>query len=78
MKRLAHAGAMVQVAVALGLALVAAPMVRTVTSELNDTVGRAWPFSMARCALPTVPGCRGMAARPAAEQQTAHLGTGRL
>ncbi len=40
----------VQVAMALILALVAAPVVRTVTSELSQSVGRTWPFSMEHCA----------------------------
>ncbi len=40
----------VQVAMALILALVAAPVVRTITSELSQSVGRTWPFSMEHCA----------------------------
>lgn len=55
--RLSQANTVVQVAVALAVALVAAPVVRSVTVELNTTVGRVWPFSMARCHAPTTPGC---------------------
>lgn len=47
----------VQVAMALLLASVAAPVVRTVTSELSQSVGRTWPFSMEQCAQ-AGPGCQ--------------------
>lgn len=47
----------VQVAMALVLALVAAPIVRTVTSELSQSVGRTWPFSMEQC-VQAGPGCQ--------------------
>ncbi len=78
MMRLSNAGAAVQVAVALVLALVAAPIVRSVTSELNGTVGRAGPFSLERCASFATPGCQDGTARSATDQQTAHVRTGRL
>lgn len=57
--RLSNTGILVQIAFALLLALIAAPIVRTVTSELNHTMGRVWPFSIARCHSPTTPGCVG-------------------
>lgn len=47
----------VQVAMALILALVAAPVVRTITSELSQSVGRTWPFSMEHC-VQADPECR--------------------
>lgn len=78
MMRVTNAGSVVQVAFALGLALVAAPMVRTVTSELNGTVGRAWPFSMTRCLSPMTPGCRDASVQSAAGQPITHVRTGRL
>lgn len=78
MTRLANAGPLVQAALALGLALIAAPVVRTLTSELDNSVGRAWPFSLARCASPATPGC-GDAAMQAADGRPAwHIRTGRL
>jgi hypothetical protein len=78
MMRLANAGAAVQVALALGLALVAAPVVRTVTAELDNTVGRAWPFSLTRCAAPATPGCRDMAVGSVLRPPTGPIRTGRL
>ena len=39
----------VQVALALILALGAAPVIRTITSELSQSVGQTWPFSMEHC-----------------------------
>lgn len=76
--RLTSTGAVVQVAAALGLALVAAPMVRSVTSELNGTVGRVWPFSLSRCLSLETPGCQDESMRSAPDQQAAHIRTGRL
>ena len=55
--RLSGAGFMIQTAVALTIALAVAPGLRTITAELNNTVGRVWPFSMARCHAPMTPGC---------------------
>ncbi len=76
--RLTNTGAVVQVAVALGVALVAAPVVRSVTSELNGTVGRVWPFSLSRCLSLATPGCQDMPMRSATDQQAVHIRTGRL
>ena len=53
----------VQVAMALLLASVAAPVVRTVTSELSQSVGQTWPFSLEQCAQ-TSPGCQPAGQRP--------------
>jgi len=78
MMRLTDTRAVVQVAFALGLALVAAPMVRSVTSELNGTVGRVWPFSLSRCLSLATPGCQDLAMRSATDQYIAHIRTGRL
>jgi len=76
--RLSNAGSVIQVAVALGLALVVAPMVRNVTSELNGTVGRAWPFSLARCVSLATPGCGDMFVQSAPGPSAPHIRTGRL
>ncbi len=78
MTRLANAGPAAQVALALGLALVAAPVVRTVTAELDNTVGRAWPFSLARCSSPGTPGCRDVAARSVLRPPAGLISTSRL
>ncbi len=78
MMRLANAGPVVQAALALGFALIAAPVVRTVTVELDSTVGRAWPFSLARCSSAATPGCSLGAERSAEGRQGAHVRTGRL
>ncbi len=78
MMRLTNTGSMVQAAFALGLALLAAPMVRTVTSELNGAVGRAWPFSLTRCVSAATPGCHDTSVRSAAGQPAGHIRTGRL
>ncbi len=53
----------VQVAMALILALVAAPVVRTITSELSQSVGATWPFSMEHCTQAD-PDCRSAGPRP--------------
>lgn len=76
--RLTDTGSVVQVSVALGLALVASPVVRSVTSELNGTVGQVWPFSMARCASLATPGCQDVHIRSATDQPMTHIRTGRL
>ncbi len=78
MMRLANAGMPVQVALALGLALVAAPVVRTVTAELDNTVGRAWPFSLTRCSAAATPGCRDLAASSVLRPPSGPILTGRL
>ena len=71
-------GIAVQIALGLTIAMVAAPMVRNVTAELNDTVGRAWPFSMARCHALASPGCRDRSSPTAMAHSTQHIRTGRL
>jgi len=78
MMRLTNTGSVIQVAVALGLALVVAPMVRNVTSELNGTVGRAWPFSLARCAVLATPGCGDLFMQSAQGPSAPYIRTGRL
>ncbi len=78
MLRLTDAGLAVQIALWLTIALVAAPMVRNVTAELNDTVGRAWPFSMARCQALASPGCHDQSPPTVMAHPTQHIRTGRL
>ena len=62
------AGFAIQAAVAIAIALVVAPGLRTVTAGLNTTVGRLWPFSMARCHAPTTPGCAASASTEAPQR----------
>ena len=76
--RLTGAGSAVQIAVALGLALILAPIIRNLTSDLNGSVGRAWPFSLTRCAAVETPGCVNVALRSAGSQRAATIRTGRL
>lgn len=78
MTRFAHAGPVAQAALALGFALIAAPVVRGVTGELNDTVGRVWPFSLTRCVSPATPGCDPGMERSAEGRLGTHIRTGRL
>ena len=72
------AGSAVQVAVALGIALIAAPIIRNLTSDLNGSVGRAWPFSLTRCAAVETPGCVNAVLRSAGSQRAAPARMGRL
>jgi len=78
MMRLTNTGSVIQAAVALGLALVMAPMVRNVTAELNNTVGQAWPFSLSRCISPATPGCADTFVRSTRGPSAPHIRTGRL
>jgi len=78
MMRLTDAGSVVQAAVALGLALIAAPIVRGLTSELDNTVGRAWPFSMARCSSGATPGCHDIPMQSSGDRAAVHIRTGHL
>jgi hypothetical protein len=57
MDREGAAETLFKVAAALIVALVFAPVVRTVTVELNHSVGRAWPFSLGHCHFAATPGC---------------------
>ncbi len=76
MMRLTNTRAAVQAAVALAIALIGAPVVRTVTSELTGTVGRAWPFSLARCVSLATSGCGDMFVQPARGPSAPHIRTG--
>ena len=76
--RLTNTGSLVQAAFTLGFALIAAPIVRNLTSELNETVGRGWPFSLARCSSAATPGCRDMPVLSTEERATMHVRTGHL
>ena len=78
MLRLTDAGVPVQMALVLAIALVAAPVVRTVTVGLDATLGRAWPFSLARCHAPASPGCLDRWPPSAMGHPTQHIRTGRL
>ena len=42
-----------------------APAVRAFTAELNQSIGLAWPFSLAHCRAPSTPGCGRHDPRPA-------------
>lgn len=77
MLRLTDMEVPVQMALVLTIAMVAAPVVRTVTVGLDATLGRAWPFSMARCHVPASPGCFDRLL-PSAGYPTQHIRTGRL
>ena len=55
------------VACALVATVAIAPMVRTVTAELNQTIGRTWPFADAHCRVLATPGCAAEANRTVAE-----------
>lgn len=46
-----------QVLLALAIALVLSFPVRSVSIEINHTLGRAWPFSLAHCRTRDTPGC---------------------
>ena len=78
MLRLTDAGVPAQMALVLALALVAAPVVRTVTVGLDATLGRAWPFSLARCHAPASPGCFDRSLSSATDHPTQHIRTGHL
>lgn len=57
MSRDASLEALVRVVAALMLALIVSPVIRTATIELNNSVGRAWPFSLTYCHARASPGC---------------------
>ena len=78
MLRLTDAGVPVQMALVLAIALVAAPVIRIATVGLDATLGRAWPFSLARCHVPASPGCFDRPLPSAAGGPTQHIRTGRL
>jgi hypothetical protein len=78
MMRVTEVASVVQVGLALAVALIAAPVVRTVTSELNSTVGRAWPFSMAHCSSDATPGCDNRAEQLSRDRSVTHIRTGHL
>lgn len=78
MLRLTDAEVPVQTALVLAIALVAAPVVRTVTVGLDATLGRAWPFSLARCHVSASPGCFNRSLPSATVHPIQHIRTGRL
>ena len=57
MDRNEHGEALVNVAAALAAAMVLAPFARAITVDLDNTLGRAWPFSISRCHVRATPGC---------------------
>ncbi|MBV9749552.1 MAG: hypothetical protein JO157_12150 [Acetobacteraceae bacterium] len=52
-----QATVLVQIALAVVIALGGALLTRSVTTELTQTVGMLWPFSLAHCYGPASPGC---------------------
>ena len=83
MPRLTDTEVPVQMALVLSIALVAAPVVRTVTVGLDATLGRAWPFSLARCHAEATPGCLdrwppSATGRPTQHIRVQHIRTARL
>lgn len=69
---------LVPLALAVVVALAAAPVVRTVTADLNNTLGRVWPFSMTWCHSLATPGCVGQPMQPAKGRQVPGARTGSL
>ena len=49
--------ALARIALAVVIVLGGALLTRSVTTELNQTVGTMWPFSLASCYGPASPGC---------------------
>ncbi len=52
-------GFFARVLTVLMLAALLSTVVRAVTAGSNQTLGRIWPFSLARCQSPFTPGCGG-------------------
>ena len=50
-------GVLTQIALTVAIALGGALLTRSVTTELNQTVGTVWPFSLDHCYGPASPGC---------------------
>lgn len=50
-------GSLALAAFALAVALLFAPVVRSATGDLNQSLGRVGPFASVRCHAPTSPGC---------------------
>lgn len=51
------AGAVARAGLALVLALIAATVIRGITADLSNSIGRAWPFSLVHCRAQSTPGC---------------------
>ena len=45
------------IATGLAAAMLVAPIVRHVSAELNQSLGTQFPFSLAHCRTPAMPGC---------------------
>ncbi len=45
----------------LVVAVAFAPMIRGLTVDMTETVGRAWPFALEHCRSGQTPGCRAAA-----------------
>ncbi len=43
--------------VVLGIALAGAPMIRGITADMTESLGRTWPFTMEHCRSQQTPGC---------------------
>ena len=57
MPRFDEIGVPGQIALALVAAMGGALLTRSVTAELNQTVGTVWPFSLDHCHVSASPGC---------------------
>ncbi len=67
MLRFDELGVLTQIALTVAIALGGASLTRSVTTELNQTVGTVWPFSLAHCYGPATPGCEPQERRSAGE-----------
>ena len=61
MLRFEEIGVPGQVVLALAAVLCGAILTRSVTAGLDQTIGTAWPFSLARCTVTATPGCSAQA-----------------
>lgn len=59
---------------ALAVASVIAPVVRTFSTGLNQSLGQVRPFSLAHCRAPTTPGCGPRDQPPTNTRPTRHAG----
>ena len=57
MLRFDELGVLTQIALTVAIALGGASLTRSVTTELNQTVGTVWPFNLTHCYGPASPGC---------------------
>lgn len=55
---------LIPVAAALAIALALAPVVRMLSTGINDSIGQAWPFSFEHCHVRGAPGCEAASRQP--------------